>query len=177
LVGAATVALGYDFASVFVEGAGLRDGVDGLLDLGIGFEQDLEAFGSAVVGHEDFLLDLALDPVQIFGVLGFGVLDVVLVQVVLEFLQDFVVDFEGMSDRRTSAEVEAGEAADALFGREENVVAVELILELGGFGRIDDDVWGDAATTGDGAAGVRLTNLRRMLGNFALVVIFVERDE
>jgi hypothetical protein len=35
-------ALGYDFASVLVDGADLGDAVYGFLDLGVGFEQHLE---------------------------------------------------------------------------------------------------------------------------------------
>ena len=75
LVGAGTGsgALGHNFAGVFVEGAGLRNGFDGFLDLGIGFEKNLEAFLSAIGGHEDFLLDLAFDPIEILGHLGLGV--------------------------------------------------------------------------------------------------------
>jgi len=38
LVDGGAGALSYDFARVLVEGAGLGDGVDGFLDLGIGFE-------------------------------------------------------------------------------------------------------------------------------------------
>ena len=70
--------LGHDFASVFVERAGLRDGVNGFLNLGIGFEKNLEAFLGSVAGHKDFLLDLAFDPVLVLGKPRLGVADVVL---------------------------------------------------------------------------------------------------
>jgi hypothetical protein len=38
LVDGGAGALSYNFASVLVEGAGLGDGIDGFLDLGIGFK-------------------------------------------------------------------------------------------------------------------------------------------
>jgi hypothetical protein len=41
-------ALGYDFAGVLVEGADLGDAVYGFLDLGVGFEQHLEALWIAM---------------------------------------------------------------------------------------------------------------------------------
>src|SRR5208283_1522150 len=108
----------------------------------IGFEKDFEAFLSAVGGHEDFLLDLALDPILIVGHFGLGVADVALGQVIAEFLHDVVIHFKAVSDVGLGAE----------------------------------EVGGDAAATGDLAAAVGLTNLRGVLGDFAFVVIFVERD-
>ena len=43
-------------------------------------------------------------------------------------------------------------------------------------GAVDDDVGRDAAAAGYLAAAIGLANLRRMIGNFALVVIFVKGD-
>src|SRR5580704_6631580 len=176
LVGGAAVALGYYFAGVFVEGAGLRDGLHGLLYLRISFQENLETFRSAVIGHEDFLLNLAFHPIEILGVFRLGVMNVVLAEVVAELVENFVVDLEAVANGGPGAEEVAGEAANALFGREEDVIAKQQFLELGGLGGIDNDVGRDATATGYGAATIRLANLCWMLGNFALVVIFVQRD-
>src|SRR5271166_3141119 len=62
-----TVALCNDLARIFVQCARLRDGLDGLLHLRVGFEKDLETFLGAVGGHKNFLFDLALHPILVFG--------------------------------------------------------------------------------------------------------------
>jgi len=59
----AAVALGDDFARVLIKGAGLRNGLDGLLYLRVGFEKDFETVLHAERGHEDFLFNLALYPI------------------------------------------------------------------------------------------------------------------
>ncbi len=146
------------------------------MDLGIGFQKDFEAFLGAVGGHEDFLLDLAFDPVEILVVLGFGVFYVVLGEVILELVKDGVVDFEIVSDGGFGAEVVASETSYALFSREEDIVAIHGLLELGGLGLGDNDVRSDATTAGNLATAISLANFGRMIGNLALVVIFVERD-
>src|SRR5260221_13900370 len=105
LVVAGAAALGYDLAGVFIERAGLGDGFGGLLHLRVGGEEAFVAFLGAVGGHENFLLDLALDPVEVVGELDFSVLHVVLRKIVAEFTDDVVVHFKAVGDRGLGAEV------------------------------------------------------------------------
>ncbi len=176
LVGGGAGALGNYFTGVFVKGAGLGNGLDGLLDLGIGFEKNFEAFLGAVGGHEYFLLDLAFDPVEVVGVFGFGVVNVMLRKIGAEILKHFVVDFKRVRDGGLGAEVVAGESGNALFSREEDIAAEHILLELVELGRDYNDVGRDAAATGNLAAAVGLANFGWMIGNLALVVILVKRD-
>src|SRR5262249_62140836 len=81
-----------------------------------------------------------------------------------------------MRDRRALAEVRTGETAHAGFRGIEHVKAEEFLLEFGEFWLGDDDVRSDAAAAGDLPAGIGQSDFRRMIGNFALVVIFVERN-
>src|SRR5260370_32407264 len=130
LVVAGAAALGYDLARIFIERAGLGDGLDGLLHLRVGGEEDFVAFLGAVGGHENFLLDLALDPVEVVGELDFGVLHVVLRKVVAEFAENVVVHFEAVRDDRLGAEAIAREAGNTLLGRIEHVCAKQRFLAL-----------------------------------------------
>src|ERR1700688_250437 len=176
LVDGGAGALGYDFAGVLVEGAGLGDGVDGFLDLGVGFKQDFEAFLLAEGGHEDFLFYFALDPVLIFGHFGFGVVHVVLVQIIAEGFHHGVVHFKLLGDGGLGAEIVAREAADSGFYRDEHVGAEKGLFKFVQLGRGHDNVGCDAAAAGNLATAVGELDLRGMLGDFALVVILVERN-
>ena len=156
----AAAALGYDFAGVLVESAGLRNGLRGLFDLGIGEQQDLEAFLLAERGHEDFLFDFALDPIEIFGDVRLGVTHIFRGEVVAEGLHHRVVHLKIFGDGRFGAQELAGESADAGLRREQNVVAEELGLELIQLGSGDDYVRGNAAAAGDLAPAVRRVSPR-----------------
>ncbi len=74
-------------------------------------------------GEEDFLLDLALDPVEVFADFGLGVADVVLAHIGAQVAQYGVVDFEALGDGGAGAEVVAREASHTLVGVEEDVGA------------------------------------------------------
>src|SRR5260221_8463467 len=176
LVVAGAAALGYDLARVFIERAGLGDGFDGLLHLRVGGEEDFVAFLGAVGGHENFLLDLALDPVEVVGELDFGVLHVVLRKIVAEFAENVVVHFEAVRDDRLGAEIIARETGNTLLGRVEHIGAEKRFLDLMVLGRGHNDIRRDAAATGYLTAAVGLADFRRVIGNFALVVILVKRD-
>src|SRR6266446_231262 len=169
-------ALRYDLAGVLVQGAGLGNGFHRFLDLRVGLELDLGAFLLAEAGKEDFLLDLALDPVEVFADFGLGVANVVLAHIVAQVAQHSVVNFKALGDGGPRAEVEAREAPHTLVGVEEDVGAQQGLFELAELRRGDLDVRRDATAAGYLAATVGELDLRRMLGNFALVVIFVERD-
>src|SRR5258708_15297962 len=176
LVVAGAGARGYDLAGGFMEGAGLGDGFDGLLHLRVSGEEDFVAFLGAVGGHEDFLLDLALDPIEVVGELDFGVLHVVLRKVVAEFAENVVVHFEAVRDDRLGAAIIARETGNTLLGRIEHIGAEQRFLELVVLGRGHNDIRRDAAATGYLTAAVGLADFRRVIGNFALGVIFVKRD-
>ena len=81
-----------------------------------------------------------------------------------------------MRDGGTLAEIRASEAADACFRRIEHVKAEKLLLEFVEPGLGNDDVRRDAAATGDLAGAVSKLDLGWMIGNFALVVVLIERD-
>src|SRR5258708_2218362 len=176
LVVAGAAALGYYLARIFIERASLGDGFDGLLHLRVGGEEDFVAFLGAVGGHENFLLDFALDPVEVVGELDFGVLHVVLRKVVAEFAENVVVHFEAVGDGGLGAEIIARETGNALLGRIEHVRAEQRFLELVVFGRGHNDIRRDAATTGYLTAAIGLADFRRVHGDLALVVIFVKGD-
>ena len=160
----------------FRRGRGLAGWTPQPFGPGVGFQKNFEALLGAVGRHKDFLLDLALGPVEIFVVFRFGVFHVVLGEVIAELVEDGVVDFEIVSDVGLGAEEVAGKSGHALFGGEKHVVAIHGLLELGGLRLSDKDVRRDAATAGNLATTVGLANLGGMIGNLALVVIFVERD-
>ncbi len=88
-----------------------------------------------------------------------------------------VVDFKFVGDVGLGAEVIAGEAADAGFRGEEDVGAEKGFLKFVELGRGHDDVRSDAAAAGDLAAAVGELDLRGMVGDFAFVVILVERND
>src|SRR6267142_2293311 len=71
-------ALGHDLLGILVQRPCLRNRFHGLLYLWVGFEQYLEPLLLSEAGHEHFLLDLPLDPLEALGHLGFRVTDVVL---------------------------------------------------------------------------------------------------
>src|SRR5208282_3570528 len=72
--------------------------------------------------------------------------------------------------------VMACEAADALLDGIEDIGAIHGFLELSGLGSGDDNVWSDAAAAGDRTAAIGLANFRRVIGDLALIVIFVKGD-
>src|SRR5258708_10105411 len=166
----------YELSGIFVEGAGLRDGLHRFLDLRVGLQLDLEAFLLTKGGQEDLLLDLALDPVEIFTDFRLGIVDAMLAHVGTQVAHHAVIDFEVLGDGWAGAEVVAGEAADAGLEGKENIGTQQGLLKLGELGRGDVDVRGDAAAAGYLAAAVGESYLARMFVNFALVVIFVERN-
>src|SRR5258708_21665698 len=176
LVVAGAGARGYDLAGGFMEGAGLGDGFDGLLRLRVGGEEDFVAFLGAVGGHENFLLDLALDPVEVVGELDFGVLHVVLRKVVAEFAENVVVHFEAVRDDRLGAEIIARETGNTLLGRVEHIGAEQRFLELVVLGRGHNDIRRDAAATGYLTPAIGLANFRRVLVAFAFFLLFVNAD-
>src|SRR5262249_26662116 len=117
-----------------------------------------------------------LDPILILGEVSFGVAYVVFTEEVAEFVHDIVIRDEFMGDGGTLAKERAGEAANACLCRIKDVIAEQVFLELCELWLGDDDIRSDAAATGDLAAAVGKFDLRRMIGNLALVVVFVERD-
>src|SRR6266478_2909201 len=123
-------ALRYDLAGVLVQGAGLGNGFHRFLDLRVGLELDLGAFLLAEAGKEDFLLDLALDPVEVFADFGLGVANVVLAHIVAQVSQHSVVNFKALGDGRPRAEVVSREAPHTLVGVEEDVGAQQGFFEL-----------------------------------------------
>ena len=118
----------------------------------------------------------ALDPVLIFGDFRFGVVYVVLRQIIAKSFHHGIVHFKLLGDGGLSAEIIAREAADSGFYGNENVGAEKRFFKFVQLGRGHDDVGRDAAATGNLATAVGELDLRGMLGNFALVVILVERD-
>src|SRR5262249_52044872 len=70
----------------------------------------------------------------------------------------------------------ASESADTSFRWIEDVKAEEFLLELRELWFGDDDIWRDAAAAGHLTAGVGELDLRRVIGDLALVVILVERN-
>src|SRR5260370_7100892 len=128
-------ALRDDLACVLVKGASLRDGFYRLLHLRVGFQLDLEAFLLAEGGEEDFLLDLALDPVEILAEFGFCVMDVVLAQIGAEVAHYRVIDFKALGNRWARAEIIAGKATHASLEREEDVGAQQALFKLVEFRR------------------------------------------
>src|SRR5258708_7599248 len=168
--------LRYDLSGIFVEGAGLRDGLHRFLDLRVGLQLDLEAFLLTKGGQEDLLLDLALDPVEIFTDFRLGIVDAMLAHVGTQVAHHAVIDFEVLGDGWAGAEVVAGEAADAGLEGKENIGTQQGLLKLGELGRGDVDVRGDAAAAGYLAAAVGELYLAGMVGECAHVVLLVERN-
>ena len=112
----------------------MRDGFDGFLDLGIGFEKDFETFLSAESGHEDFLLDFALDPIEIIGPFRVRCSGCCAWRGNRGNPSGPVIHFKVVSDVGLGAEIKLGEAADALFDGIEDVVAIQVSWNLVGLG-------------------------------------------
>jgi hypothetical protein len=72
------------FARVFVQSAGLRQGLDGLLKLHVVLEVHLVAFGQAEDRDERFLADFAFDPAEVLRDVVLGVGDLFLVEIIAE---------------------------------------------------------------------------------------------
>src|SRR5208283_2480313 len=110
----------------------------------------------------------------IVGYFWLGVADIVLVEVLAEFVHHVVVDFEAVRDAGLGAEVVAREVANALLGGNKHRVAEKRFLEFVELRRVNNDIRRDAAAASNLAAAIGLANLRRVIGHFAFVVIFVE---
>src|SRR5580704_4408382 len=176
LVRRAAHALRNNPPGIFVQSPRLRNRIDRFLNLRIRFEFHFKPFLLAICRHEDFLLDLALDPVKILGDFWLGVADVLLREIFAEVLHHRVVRREFLGYARPSAEIIAGEAADTGFVWKKHVGADQSLLEFGELWSRYHYVWSDAAASGDLAAAVGELDLRRMLRHFALIVIFIERN-
>src|SRR5258708_8231578 len=100
LIGGGAGSLGHDLARSLIERAGLRNSLDRLLHLRIRFELHFETFLLAEGGEKYFLLDLALDPIEIFADVPLGVAYVVPAQVSAQVAHHRVVDFEALGDAR-----------------------------------------------------------------------------
>src|ERR1700704_5290695 len=64
LLDRAASTLGHNLLGILIQRPRLRNRFHSLLHLGIGFQQNLEAFLLIEGGHEHFLLDLPLDPLK-----------------------------------------------------------------------------------------------------------------
>ena len=80
------------------EGHGFGEEGDGLGDLGVCLGADLGALELAELGGEELGLDVGLDPVEVGGDVGVGVVDLIGLEEVLELLEDGVVDGEVAGD-------------------------------------------------------------------------------
>src|SRR6266404_2136104 len=108
----------------------LGNRIYGLLHLRIRFEQHFESFLLAEAGHEDFLLDLPLNPIARFRHLRFRVPDGVLAQVFAERAHHVVVHFKILRDRGFHTKVIPRESADARLGWVEHVAAIQQLFEF-----------------------------------------------
>src|SRR5258707_2480428 len=169
-------ALGHDLLGILIQRARLRKRFHGLLHLRIGLQKTLEAFLLVEHRHENFLLDLSLDPVEALGHVRFGVPDGVFAEVLAERAHHVVVRLKILGNGWLAAKVEARKPAYARLGRPEHIVAVEQLFELSQFRRSHGDIWRDAASARHWASAIRQFHFRRMIGDLAFVVILIERN-
>src|SRR5467141_4353509 len=169
-------ALGHDLLGILVQRPCLRNRFHGLLYLWVGFEQYLEPLLLSEAGHEHFLLDLPLDPLEALGHLGFRVTDVVLAQILAEGSHYVFVRLKIFIDRRLAAEIKARKPPHAGFGGEEHIIAVEQLFELRQLWRRHGNIRCDAASARHLASAIRQFHFRRMIGHFSFIVVFIERN-
>src|SRR5258708_16167277 len=118
----------YELSGIFVEGAGLRDVLHRFLDLRVGLQLDLEAFLLTKGGQEDFLLDLALDPVEIFTDFRLGIVDAMLAHVGTQVAHHAVIDFEVLGDGCSGPELATSQPSYTPLPSEETILTPSALL-------------------------------------------------
>ena len=109
-----------------IERPRLRYRLYSLLNLGIRLKQHFESFLLPERGHEHFLLDLSLSPVQVVRHLYFCVAHRMLAQIFAEPLQQDVIDLLGQFAEMPDSG--AGARSEALRDRLRDMVAEEKAL-------------------------------------------------